>query len=144
MEYFPAVKAEGEYKIKSFDNAASDYKKALEYKPNWNDVTFNLGNTYFRQKKYDEAETEYNKIVETGKESLKAQALYNLGNIAYKKGDLKKAEELYKKSLRINPKDKDAKYNLELCKKEQEKNAFINIFLLSYIYFPIHIFISSI
>ena len=62
MEYFPAVKAEGEYKIKSFDNAASDYKKALEYKPNWNDVTFNLGNTYFRQKKYDEAETEYNKI----------------------------------------------------------------------------------
>ena len=91
MEYFPAVKAGGEYKKQKFDNAEADYKKALEYKSNWNDVLFNLGNTCFRQKKYDEAVEEYNKVVETGKESLKAQALYNLGNIAYKKGDLKKS-----------------------------------------------------
>ena len=50
MEYFPAVKAGGEYKKQKFDNAATDYNKALEYKPNWQDASFNLGNTYFRQK----------------------------------------------------------------------------------------------
>ena len=51
MEYFPAVKAGGEYKRQKFDNAATDYNKALEYKPNWQDASFNLGKTYFRKKK---------------------------------------------------------------------------------------------
>ena len=35
MEYFPAVKAGGEYKKQKFDSAVEDYKKALNYKSNW-------------------------------------------------------------------------------------------------------------
>jgi tetratricopeptide (TPR) repeat protein len=55
---------------------------------------------------------------------LQAQSFYNIGNCQFKQGQLDQAIESYTASLLLNPKDRDAKQNLEFCLKikEQMKN----------------------
>ena len=51
---------------------------------------------------------------------------YNQGNVCFKQGNYKEAIENYKLSLRKNPENEDAKYNLSQAlrkKKNQEKES---------------------
>ena len=51
---------------------------------------------------------------------MQAEALYNLGNVAYRRHDLPQAEQLYKSALELNSDDQDAKFNLEFVRREME------------------------
>jgi tetratricopeptide (TPR) repeat protein len=76
---------------------------------------FNLGNTLFQQKKYDEAAKEYQAfIARSPVAGSSEQAWYNIGNSYFATKDYDAAMDAYKKALRINPKDEDARYNLAL------------------------------
>ncbi len=53
------------------------------------------------------------------------RAYYNLGNMSYNDGDYSSAIQLYESSLRIDPDDYNARYNLRLAQlrqKQQEQN----------------------
>ena len=64
---------------------------------------------------YDKAIENYKKAVSNLKNRKKlAKVFYNLGNAYFKKQDFKNAVKYWRKSLKINPKDEDAKHNLEL------------------------------
>jgi Ca-activated chloride channel family protein len=52
---------------------------------------------------------------------LAAAASYNLGNARFASGDLAGAVEAYKQALRVTPADADAKFNLELALREQQR-----------------------
>ncbi|HSK74889.1 MAG TPA: VWA domain-containing protein [Thermoanaerobaculia bacterium] len=52
---------------------------------------------------------------------LAPKAFYNLGNARLATKDASGAVEAYKQALRLNPGDADAKWNLELALKEQQK-----------------------
>ena len=68
----------------------------------------------FRDKDYDMALKYYQKI-------KTADGLYNLGNTYAFKGDINAARAAYEKALKLDSTHKDAKYNLEVLKKYQDK-----------------------
>lgn len=108
-------KAEQAYKNKEYSKASQNYR---EVNPN-SEVFYNLGNSLYKEKKYEDAIKAYSKVV-TENKALEAQKLYNIGNSYVKTNKLEKAKEFYEKALKIKD-DKDAKENLELVNKELEK-----------------------
>ncbi len=87
----------------------------------------------FSNKKYAEASHIYNSILKARGESF--EILYNLGNCYYKSNNIPSAILSYERALRINPGDKDARFNLKLCQnKIVDKIDPVGAFLFSSIY----------
>jgi len=78
---------------------------------------FNLGNIFFNQKKYEEAEKEYEEAIRINRNF--AEAYFSLGNLAAEREDKERAEKLYSAALEINPDYTEAKKNLDLLKEEE-------------------------
>ncbi len=116
-------KANKLYKKGQIGKAKSVYTQALKSDPNSPEVAYNLGNALFREGLFKESQSNYLKSTAQKSEDnlFKAKVFYNLGNSQYRQKDLANAADSYKKSLRLNPKDEDAKYNLELVLKQMEK-----------------------
>ena len=109
-----------------YNDAEVLYRKALEKDPKFEKGTFNLGDALYKEKNYDEAGKHFldiNKKTKSG--DLKAKSWYNLGNVLMQKKQYEKSIQSYIHSLRLNPKDYNAKYNLEyarkMLKKQQQK-----------------------
>ncbi len=88
---------------------------------------FNAGNSLFRQDRFEEAAESFRSAERSSQNNdSKARALYNLGNTLLKNENPKEAVDAYKQSLRLNPKDADARHNLALAKQmlqEQEEQS---------------------
>lgn len=118
------------YDKASFLDSEVKYRKALERNPSSFDAQFNLGDALYKQGKFDDAAKIFNKISADNKTADQkkqlASSFYNLGNSLLKSKKLKESIEAYENSLRLNPHDMDAKYNLayakELMKKNNQKN----------------------
>ncbi len=112
------------YKKEDYKTAEENYKKSLEAQSS-SKGNFNLGNAIFKQQRFDDAIKQYDGIANKSSDnSLKSSALYNKGNAHFWKKEYDKAVEAYKESLRLNPKDEDAKMNLAKAKRmvqEQQK-----------------------
>lgn len=105
---------------KKYQSAVESYRKAQVARPKEPVIRYNLGTALHRLFEYRDAEKEFEQSLAVAKEpSLKANILYNYGNTKYRLGDFEKAIEAYKKVLEIDPKDKDAKYNLEFLKQKK-------------------------
>ncbi len=115
---------------KKYQSAVESYRKAEVARPKEPAIRYNLGTSLYQLYEFRDAERELEQALAQAKEpEMKAKILYNYGNAKYRLGDFEKAIEAYKKVLDINPKDKDAKYNLEFLqqkkalfeKKQEEK-----------------------
>jgi len=121
------VKGNQLYQQSQFDLAEAQYKKALEYEPDNEKAKYNLANTLQKQNKYDEAAKLLDNLAGGSKDnSLKSAAYYNQGVAYTKMKNLDASIESYKKALRLNPNDKEARENLEkalLQKKNQQSSS---------------------
>jgi Ca-activated chloride channel homolog len=110
------------YKKKEFVKANNEYNKAIE-KDKTNAVAqFNSGNAKQQLKKYEEAGKDYEAAASgTNDPLLKSQAFYNLGLSFVKQKKLNEAIDAFKKSLRLNPEDNEARQNLQKALKEQKQ-----------------------
>lgn len=114
-------KADGFYEKGNFTMAEENYRKALEKQPT-DKGNFNLGNAIYQQQRFDDAITQYSALAAKSKDkTLKAHSLYNKGNAHYVKKEYEQAVNAYKESLRLNPKDDDAKINLAKARKMMEE-----------------------
>jgi tetratricopeptide (TPR) repeat protein len=120
---------EGEkaYAKKDYDLSLQKFMEARLDRPESQELSLNIGNAQYKKKKYDKAIEAYKEAL-FGKESkLAADAYYNLGNANFRKGEFaiqqgdqqglqhyRTAMAMYKKSLEINPNNKDAKQNIEV------------------------------
>jgi Ca-activated chloride channel homolog len=115
------------YKQTQFDLAEAEYKKALQQDPENTTAQYNLANALQKQKKYDEAVKVLEKLYGSGaNNNLRSAAAYNQGVAHTKQKNLEPSIELYKKALRLNPDDQEARENLqkalsELKKKQDEE-----------------------
>jgi len=111
------------YKEKKYGEAEVQYRKASEVNKADAAPHFNLANSYFKQKKYDEALNSYNQALGKSKTEVeKSEVLYNIGNTYLAQEKFKESIEYYKQALAKNPKDENAKYNLSYAiKKQKEK-----------------------
>ena len=112
------------YKKEDYKMAEENYRKSLETQAS-SKGNFNLGNAIFKQQRFDDAIKQYDDVANKSSDNaLKSSALYNKGNAHFWKKEYDKAVQAYKESLRLNPKDEDAKTNLAKAKKmvqEQQK-----------------------
>ena len=106
------------YNDSLFIKAEVDYRKALEINPKSTDAMFNLANTLLMQQKAKEAMEQYESVskIEKDKEKL-AQIYHNMGVILQSGKQYPQCIEVYKESLRNNPKDDETRYNLALAQK---------------------------
>jgi len=114
------------YQQSHFDLAEVQYRKALEYEPDNEKAKYNLANALQKQNKYDEAVKILDDLAPNAKNnSLKSTAWYNQGVAYSKMKNLDASIESYKKALRINPNDKEARENLEkaLLQKKNQKSS---------------------
>jgi tetratricopeptide (TPR) repeat protein len=103
----------GLYEQQRFNDAEISYRKALEKEPGLVEGHFNLGNSLYKQGEFDKSVREYqNAALNAQQKETKASAYYNIGNAHLKGGDYQNAVRAYVESLKINPADEEAKYNL--------------------------------
>lgn len=123
---------DGNYENQNYTKAEEDYRKA-KGKDNSPKANYNLGNSVYQQEKFDEAVKHYQNTAENAKDDkTKAKAYYNMGNAllnAAQKAQsseegqkqLKEAIDSYKESLRLAPKDFDAKHNLSMALRKMQQ-----------------------
>lgn len=109
-----------------FDQANNAYRDAKLDNPTSPVIDYNLANTLYQKKQYEEAIKLYDDILKRADDpSLLAKVHYNTGNALFQLNKLPESILAYKDALKINPDDEDAKYNLELVrarlKQESEK-----------------------
>ncbi len=110
------------YDQQKYKEAAADYTKALAKDPNNVTGMFNLGNSLYQQKQYDSSRKVMAETAKMAKNNTgKAAANYNIGNSYMSQQKWEDAVNSYKQTLRANPQDVDAKYNLSYAEQMMKK-----------------------
>lgn len=115
------------FKKEDWREADISYRKALVKDSTSVAANYNLANTAYRQKNYDEA----GKLLDRIKESAPASShvsdyWFNAGDVALAKKDYQAAVNAFKSALLANPSDLEAKENYIYAKKkleDQQKNG---------------------
>ena len=113
------------YESEKYTESEIAYRKSLEVNPRSTEGTYNLGNSLYKQGKFPEAAEQYQLIAGQGEKMVAtpegkarlSEVYHNMGNIFMQNKDYGKAVEVYKQSLRLNPKDDETRYNLALAQK---------------------------
>ncbi len=110
------------YEAEDYETALQRFTDASIEHPNDPLLDYNMGNAYYKTRRFDEAEAAYQRVIaRTNDPGLKEKAWYNLGNTAFRQGKLEKAVEYYEEALKIDPNDQDAKRNLEITRREIQR-----------------------
>ena len=109
-----------------FVSAEMEYRKAISKKQNNAIASYDLGNAYYENERYEEALLRHSQAVEFAEtKEEKHRAWHNIGNTLMKVEKCKEAVEAYKNALRSNPSDDETRYNFglakECAKKQQEE-----------------------
>ncbi|MDR2204548.1 MAG: tetratricopeptide repeat protein [Flavobacteriaceae bacterium] len=119
------------FKNKDYEKSSGKFSKAEKINTKDFAAHYNLANSYYKRKMYEEAKSEYQKANQLAQNSAdKAAALHNLGNSYMQTNDSQQAAEIYKQALKQNPKSEDTRRNYEIAKlkmqderqKTQDKN----------------------
>ena len=117
------------YNKEAFLDSEISYRKALETNPSDSIATFNLGNSLFRQQDEEKVKESFNhyntaaqNAAKAGNKSLAAKAFYNAGDVMMAAQQYDKAIDYFKQSLKNDPSDHEARYNLVLAQKLLQKN----------------------
>ncbi len=116
--YAKMKKAEGSYAKEAYDEALEGFLDAQVERPDDPLLKYNIGNTQYRMRNFGEAEEAFRDVANAGDPQQREKALYNLGNAAYREGKLEEAVAHYKQALDMDPKDEDARFNLEFVREE--------------------------
>jgi Ca-activated chloride channel homolog len=115
-----SYKADRLYKDSNYLEAEEAYRKANDIKPEFKNL-YNIGNSLYQQGRAKEAAEYYQKSLRHESESKgKSNAYYNLGNSYFNQKEYEKSIKAYQDALKINPKDKAAKQNLVLAKRQKQ------------------------
>ena len=101
-----------------YDKSIESYTRALEAAPTSFEAAYDLANAMFRAERYDTAEQTLKGIVadSTRSDIDRSEAVYNLGITQFAQQKLIEALASYRAAMRLNPDDKEAKYNYAYTK----------------------------
>lgn len=106
------------YEAELYEEALAGFVDEEVERPNDPQVLMNVGSAHYGAKNYPEAERYFQKAALSALPPLRAQALYDLGNCAFRQGKLQEAVAFYQGALELAPNDEDAKFNLEYVRNE--------------------------
>jgi len=114
-----------EFEKQNYSESEISYRRAIDKNKSSADAVFNAGDALYKQEKFEDAGKQFIESHRMNEDrDKKAGSMYNLGNSLLKAGKLKESIEAYKNSLRLNPGNMQAKYNLAYAQdrlKEQEE-----------------------
>lgn len=109
-----------QFKNGRYDDALRLYNDALVDQPHSSVLHFNAGAAAYQAGDFGHAEKEFGEAAQSALVPLRAAAHYNRGNSLFRQQRWADAIEAYKESLRVNPVDEDAKYNLGVALRTQQ------------------------
>ncbi len=120
---------EGNQKLQAgrADEALAAYDRALAARPDDPIIHYDRGAALYALGRLADARAEFQRAAEAGDSdpSLRADALYNMGNALLRQERAKDALDAYKRTLGLRPDDRRAKWNLELAlrklREEEQK-----------------------
>jgi Ca-activated chloride channel homolog len=117
-----AREANRAYDRGDYATAEQIYRELLSEDPGNTRLLFNLGNTFAKQQKYEEAIEAFERFKRmTDSARERSIADYNIGNLHSEREEWDRAMEQYRKALRQNPDDNDARFNYELARRMQQE-----------------------
>ena len=120
-EYPLYRKGDHNYDLGQYQDAETNYRKANEIKSK-PEISYNLGNSIYEQKRMPEAVSQYQKAIENSKDpALKSRAYYNMGNAHFQNKEFDESIKDYKDALKLSPADEDAKKNLMLAMRQLQQ-----------------------
>jgi Ca-activated chloride channel family protein len=114
-----------EYEKSKFAESEVSYRRAIDKNRESADAVFNSGDALYKQKKFEDAGKQFieNHDMNDSK-TKKSASLYNLGNSLLMANKIKESVDAYKGSLKLDPDNMEAKYNLAYAQdllREQEQ-----------------------
>ena len=115
-------KGNKQFRAGNYAEAEVSYRKAVEKNPRNPQALYNLGNSLLGQNKDSAAVAQLEASAKLETNPLRrSQAYHNMGVICQGKKMYGEAIEAYKEALRNNPADDETRYNLALCKRQQQQ-----------------------
>ncbi len=119
-------KGNREYDKDKYSESEISYRKAIDVNKQSPDAVFNVGDALYKQKKFEDAGKQFTESAnETDNKVKKSDSYYNLGNSLLEAKKYQESIDAYKNSLKLNPRNPEAKYNLayaaDQLKKQQEQ-----------------------
>ncbi len=120
------------YQAGEYGQAVDAYREAQE-RGDEPGIHHNLGAALYKQAEaekdeaartalLEQAETELRKATESSDSMLRSSAFHDLGNVQFQREQYEEALQSYKRALRANPDNDDARYNLELTLRKLGKD----------------------
>ena len=110
------------YQKQKYDQASKKFLEAHQEKPDDPKISYNLGNSLYKQGSYEKALQNYSRSVEQKtSSSMNQNANYNMGNVFFRMNKLEESIVAYKKALELDPSDMDSKFNLEFVREQIKK-----------------------
>ena len=116
-------KGNQQFDKQDYESSSSKYLEAVQLDDKEFMAHYNLGNSLYKRKMFDEAKAEFEKAEKLSANLPdKSAALYNLGNTFMKQENSKKAAELYKQALKQDPYNESIRKNYEIDGKDPNEN----------------------
>ncbi len=120
---FIAEKGNRYYTKNDYQKSLNEYEKALQSNQQNEKIKFNMANTLYRLKEYDQAIKIYESIKN---KKILSKSAYNAANSYVMKNDITQAQQMYRKAIMYDLSNEDAKYNLELMLKIKNSSSSSN------------------
>ena len=104
------------YQSQEYEAAQKYYESMLMDNGNNSQAQFGRGSSAFQRGDMETAKHGFEQSLKSHDVQLQSKAMYNLGNTFFNSEKKEEALAFYRKSLELNPEDKDAKYNYEFLK----------------------------
>jgi len=108
------------YQNREFEEARNYYESLIRERGNNPQAQFGRGSSSFQQGDMETAEQAFEQSLKSSDLDLRSKALYNLGNTFYQNKKTEEALSYYRKALELDPNDKEAKYNYEFLRYQQD------------------------
>lgn len=111
-----------QFRLGNSAEAEVSYRKAVEKNPRNPQANYNLGNALMLQRKDSAAVSQWESAAKIETNPLRrAMAYHNMGVMCQQRKMFGEAIEAYKEALRNNPADDQTRYNLAVCKRQQQQ-----------------------
>lgn len=111
------------YNNKKYKEAEIDYRKAMENSSDYLKANYNLGNSLYKQGRYDEALKCYQDVAnhQGVDKKVASAAWHNLGNVMLNNQKYRESMDAFKNSLFLDPKSEKARYNYEYARQKLQQ-----------------------